>query len=119
MEIIEVSHSVANRYPGYIEMNKNLKKYPKLYKAILEHELSHTNKSWSLKDFKLDFVSKTKVNFFTLMKFMLSHPASFLQLSPILYSKKKGLIIDINLLIMYLIMFLVVTITIYFGVKYL
>ena len=119
MEIIEVSHSVANRYPNHIEINKHLKKYPHLLKPILEHELSHTDKPWSLKDFKLDFVSKSKIPFLNLIRFMFRHPASFLQLSPILYSKRKGLIIDINLLVMYLIMLLVFSTTIYIGVKYL
>ncbi|GAG82773.1 unnamed protein product [marine sediment metagenome] len=119
MEIIEVSHSIANRYSNHIEINKNLKKYPDLLKPILEHELSHTDKPWTFQDFKLDFVSKSKVPFLKLIKFMFRHPASFLQLSPILYSKRKGLIIDVNLLVMYLIMLLVFSITIYIGVKYL
>lgn len=119
MEIIEVSHSVANRYPDHIEINKHLKKYPELLKPILEHELAHTDKPWTFLDFKLDFVSKSKVPFLSLIKFMFRHPASFLQLSPILYSKRKGFIIDINLLVMYLIMFLVFSMTIYIGVRYL
>ena len=119
MKIIEVSHSIANRYSDHIEINKNLKKYPELLKPILEHEMSHTDKSWSFQDFKLDFFSKSKVNFFSLIKFMFKHPASFLQLSPIIYSKKNGLILDKNLLIMYSIMFLVFLITISVGVRYL
>lgn len=119
MEIIEVNHSIANRFDGYIEINKHLKKHPKLYEPILKHELSHTDKSWSWKDFKLDFISNSNVNPFSLIKFMFKHPASFLQFSPILYSKKKGFIIDINILLMYLLMASVFITTIYFGVNYL
>ncbi len=70
MKIIEVNHSIANRFDGYIEINENLKNYPKLYKPILEHELAHTNKTFTWHDFKLDFVSNTGVNYFELIKFM-------------------------------------------------
>ena len=119
MKVIEVNHSIANRFDGYIEMNKHLKKYPKLYEPILEHELSHTDKPFTWGDFKLDFLSNSRVNQWSLMKFMFKHPASFLQLSPFLYSKKKGFIIDINILLMYLLMIFVFISTIYFGVKYL
>ncbi len=119
MKIIEVDHSLANRFDGYIEINKNLKKYPKLLEPILNHELAHTDKSFTWKDFKLDFFSNSKVNQWDLLKFMFKYPSSFLQLSPILYSKKKGFIVDINLLIMYTTMFVVFILTIIFGVKYL
>lgn len=119
MKVIEVSHSIANRFDEYIEINKNLKKYPHLLQPIMEHELSHTDKTWSWKDFKLDFISNSNVNPFSLMKFMFRHPASFLQFSPILFSKKKGFIFDVNLFIMYFIMLLVFVSTIYLGVKYL
>ncbi len=119
MKIIEVNHSIANRFDGYIEVNKHLKKYPELYKPILKHELEHTNEVFTWKDFRLDFISNSHVSQFSLMKFMFKHPASFLQLSPILYSKKKGFIIDINILLMYLVMAAVFTATIYLGVNYL
>lgn len=119
MKIIEVDHSIANRFDGYIEINKNLKNYPKLLKPILEHELSHTNETFTWHDFKLDFISKTGVNYFDLFRFMLKHPRSFLQLSPLLYTKKKGFVIDINLFIMYSLFFLTFVGTIYFGSKYL
>lgn len=119
MKIIEVNHSIANRYDGYIEINKHLKNYPNLYNPILKHELSHTNKAWSLHDFKLDFFSNSHVDYWSLMKFMFKHPASLLQLSPILYSKKKGFVLDINLLIMFIMFILIFTLTIMFGVRYL
>ena len=118
MEIREVNHSIANRFDGYIEINKNLKKYPKLLEPILKHELAHTNKTFTWYDFKLDFVSNTNVNYLDLFKFMLKYPRSFLQLSPILIVKRK-LIVDINLFIIYSSFLLVFIGTIYWGVKYL
>ncbi len=119
IKIRYVNHSVANRFNNLIEINKHLRNYPKLLEPILEHELSHTNKAFTSYDLKLDFLSKNKLNYFYLMKFMFRHPLSFLQLSPILYSRKKGFIIDYNLLIMYFVMVLVFGLTIYFGGKYL
>ena len=119
MKIIYVDHSIANNFGGYIEVNKNLKDYPELLEPLLKHELSHTEKAWSLDDFKLDFFSNNNINHWSLIKFMFKNPKSFYQLSPILYSKEKGFVIDTNLLIMYLIMFTIFTLTIYFGVKYL
>ena len=119
MEIIEVDHSIANRFSDHIEINKHLKDYPKLLKPILQHELSHTSKAFTWHDFKLDFLSKTGVNYIDLLKFMIKHPKSFLHLSPIIYSTKKGFIYDINLFIMYSLFFLTFAGTIYFGGKYL
>lgn len=118
MEIIYTSHSIANRFSDRIEINKHLKKYPHLLNPILEHEQAHTNKFWSKEDFKMDFLSNSKVNHLSLIKFMFRHPLSFLQLSPIIFSR-KGFIIDVNLMIMYGIMLLTFMSTIYFGVKYL
>lgn len=119
MRIVEVNHSIANRFSNHIEINKHLRKYPELLEPILRHELEHSNKAWSFHDFKLDFFSHTNVSYIKLMKFMFRHPASFLQLSPIIYSKKKGFIIDINILLMYSAMLIVFIGTIYFGVNYL
>ena len=119
MKIIEVNHSIANRFKNHIEINENLKKYPKLYKPILKHELDHTSKVWSLHDLKLDMTSNTGVNYIQLIKFMFKHPRSFLQLSPILYTKKRGVIFDINLFIMYFVFILTFMTTIYLGVNYL
>jgi len=37
MDIVEVDYGIANRFNDRIEINKNLKDYPKLRKAILLH----------------------------------------------------------------------------------
>ena len=119
MDIRYVNHSIANRFNGYVEINKNLKKYPELLVPIIAHEMAHTDATWSMEDFKLDFFSNNKVNNWQLLKFMFKYPKSFLQLSPVLYTKKKGFIIDINLIIMYVVMITIFGLTIYLGVKYL
>jgi len=119
MEIRYVNHSVANRFNGYIEINENLKKYPHLLKPILEHELSHTDKAFSWEDFKLDFFSNNNISSWDMFKFMFKHPKSFLQLSPILYSRKKGWIIDFNLLVMFITIIAIFLLTMYIGGKYL
>jgi len=119
MEIKYVNHSVANRFNNSIEINKNLKKYPELLKPILEHEMEHTDAVWSVHDFKHDFFSNSEVNNWQLLKFMFKYPKSFLQFSPIIYSKKRGLVVDINLFILYFVMVVMFGLTIYLGVKYL
>ncbi len=118
MKIIEVNHSIANRYDGVIEINENLKKYPELYKPILKHELEHTDKPWSIKDFKLDFTSDTKVPQWKLLKFMFKHPRAFLQWSPILYNReRKAFVIDVNLFIMYFFMIGIFSLVLWLGGK--
>ena len=117
MEIRYVNTGIANNFDTHIEINENLKKYPNLLEPILKHELSHDKGRWSKKDFKLDFFSKSGVNSMELFKFMFKHPKSFSQLLPVIYRKKKGFIIDINLLIMYLIMITIFVVTISVGSK--
>lgn len=119
MKIRYVDHSIANRFKGYIEVNRNLKRYPELLKPILEHELAHTDENWSMKDFKLDFFSNSGIDHLKLFKFMIKYPRSFIQFLPIIYNKKKELIVDYNLLTMYLIMAFIFISTIYFGAKFL
>ena len=81
--------------------------------------MAHTDAAWSMEDFKLDFLSNNKVNNWQLLKFMFKYPKSFLQLSPVLYTRKKGFIIDINLIIMYFVMVTMFGLTIYLGWKHL
>lgn len=119
MEIKYVGHSIANRFSNSIELNKNLKKYPELLKPILKHELEHSDEFFTWHDFKHDFFSNSEVDSWELIKFMFKYPKSFLQLSPIIYSKKRGLVVDINLFILYFIMLVVLGSTIYLGVRYL
>ncbi len=119
MKIVDVNHGIANRFSNHIEINKNLRNYPNLLTPILKHEFAHTNKVISKKDFKLDFIFPETLHYKELFKFMFKHPKSFTQLLPIYWAKGKGFVYDINLTIMYLFMIGIITVTIWFGLKYL
>ncbi len=105
--IVDVGHGIANRFADAIEINKYLKAYPKLYFPILRHELSHSDKTFSFKDFSHDLNSENKVDRIQLLKFMFKHPKSFTQVLPFYYTPKRKIVIDINLVIVYLVMLLV------------
>ena len=119
LPIIEVDHGIANNFGTYIEINKHLRKYPKLLNPILEHENAHTNKKFSMEDFKLDFLMPQVIHYKELVKFMFKHPKSFTQLLPFYWIKQKGFVYDINMMVMYLMMISIFGGTIYFGGKYL
>ena len=118
LPIIEVNHGLANNFGTHIEINKHLRNYPELLNPILEHEFSHTDKAVTWQDFKLDFIMPQAIHYKQLFNFMIKHPRSFTQFAPIYWTRKKGFIYDFNLIVMYLIMFTIITSTIYFGVKY-
>lgn len=105
--IIAVNHGVANRFQDCIEVNKHLEKYPKLYFPIIKHELEHTDSFFSVKDFKHDINSENKVSQIQLLKFMFKYPKSFTQVLPFYYTPRRRLVFDINLSIVYLVMFLI------------
>ena len=104
--IIEVNHGIANRFGDSIEVNKHLIKYPKLYFPIIQHELSHID-NISKKDFEQDINSTHKIDQIQLLKFVFKHPKSLTQLLPFYYTKKRKFVYDINLVIVYSIMFLI------------
>lgn len=100
MEIRYVPHAIANNFGSYIELNENLKKYPDLHDALLKHELSHTHSQGFTKEDLIIDLTETGVKNKDLIRFMLKHPKSFLQLVP-LYKKSGVWIYDINLLIIW------------------
>lgn len=120
VELIYTNIGLANRfdYPNktIIELNKNLLKseYKNLHNALLTHEYSHSNKVISKQDFKVDFIESNS-NSLEVIRFMLKHPKSFTQLFPIYYSKERGFVYDINLIILYTILTLITTITAYIS----
>ncbi len=115
LSIVEVDYGIANNFGTHIEMNRHLKDYPTLYNPILKHELSHTDKIFSLEDMKLDFLQGSQVNNWELTKFMFQHPKSFTQLLPFYWTRKKGFVYDINMTVMYLIMFSIVSLSVIGG----
>jgi len=107
MEIVYTELGLANRFsnPDQIEINKHLKKEPELLAQILKHELGHTDKTFSAFDLKHDLTSGSGINNMKLFMFMLKHPKTFLQFSPMYYSKsRKKIIYDLNLGLYYLIL---------------
>lgn len=101
MNIEYINHSLGNNYGDEIELNENLKKYPKLHDSILNHELKHTKKVFSFFDLKHDIV-ESKVNSKDLLFFMFKHPKSFYQLLPFYWTRKRGFVYDINLILIYI-----------------
>jgi len=69
-----------------IQLNKNLKKYPKLRKQVLAHEFLHWNSRGWFDDFKIDFY-----DLFNFKKgreqlsFCIKHPKSLLANSPVFF----------------------------------
>lgn len=115
LPIIEVDHGIANRFSDHIEINKNLKNYPDIMKAVLGHELSHTDAVWSWEDFKLDMFT-TQVPPTRMAQFIIQNPKAITQLLPIYYTKGQ-LIYDINLGIIYLIFGGLTFLTCYLALK--
>lgn len=93
--IIYVDWGLANNFGSFIELHKDLKDYPDLHEKILKHELSHTNKTFSWTDFKLDFNLKEGLDF-NLIKFILARPRTWIQFLPIYWQGGKGFVYDIN-----------------------
>ncbi len=58
---------LANNYGDVIELNSGLKKYPKLERQILRHELGHS-KNFSMNDLTHD-LTENKVDFIQLTKY--------------------------------------------------
>ena len=101
MKLVYVEGGIANRFPdGTIEMNKHLKDYPKLHRAILDHELRHTDKAFSKKDLINDF-RPSKISQKDMISFMIKYPKSLSQFLPFYWTKKHGFVYDINLIIFY------------------
>lgn len=114
--IVFVRHGIANRFKDRIEVNEGLKKYPKLLRLIISHELSHTDKSFSFKDLFLDIGIPTTERK-SLFKFMITNPASFTQVFPFYISKGK-FIYDINMIIIYSFLLMIIIGAIYLVYRF-
>jgi len=103
MEIKYIDYGIGNRVGNTIFLNKNLKKYPALYNAVLDHEKKHSG-NYSKKDFLLDFHNRelrgVKGEYF---RFILENPRSWINFFPIIKLGNKWCI-DISLTLFWLIM---------------
>lgn len=116
MRINYVDWGMANRFSDFIEINKNLKKYPHLLEPILEHELQHTDSIISKKDLKIDFLERQPF-LLDRIKFMIKYPKSLIQFLPIYYTRKHGFIYDVNMILMYSFFIFIISISIIIGLK--
>jgi hypothetical protein len=120
LQIKEVNYGVSNYYGTYIEINKDLKNYPRLYEYVLSHEKGHKDSEDLLHEFnfikplkKID-TNKSPNNplynlwmLLGLLWFCIIHPSTWIDLSPIQY-RNKEFIFDNNLAILYVIIFVLI-----------
>jgi len=102
MKIEYSDWGLANRIGNTIILNKNLKNNPWLHQILLEHEEGHGDTLGF--DIKYDFKSLTQTTLKELtmrIAFMIKHPKSLIQISPIWIYKGRPYL-DASLIIMYL-----------------
>ena len=99
-EVEFVKWGWADRYPGKNKdtlcINRNFKKYPDMLKKIIKHELSHDHGKNTTKDFMIDLTIGSQISFYDQLLFMIKCPTTMAALLPVRYSKKRGLIVDLN-----------------------
>ena len=117
LNIVYRNWGISDRFnDGTIELNKNLNKYPKLKKAILAHEIGHTDQpGFTRKDFLHDISSPDKIDNFAMMTFIIKHPSSLVQFLPFYYHKQRGMVFDANMIIVYSVMGIISLIGVVIG----
>jgi len=116
MKIEYVKWGLASNFGDVIELNENLRHYPELLNPILAHELGHTDKPFTMQDLMLDITSTHDINQKKLIKFMIKHPKSLTQLLPIYFSKSRGIVYDLNLILGYVMYICLILLGIVIGV---
>lgn len=97
-----VTRGLANHFGGHIELHQDLIHYPKLQRAILNHEAKHTEHSWSIKDLFHDLKDDSlRGHRGVLWRFVLRRPSTWYQFLP-LYKREGEWVLDVSLLIGYL-----------------
>ena len=109
-KIVLVDYGLANNFGDRIEINKDLKRYPKLYNYVLKHELSHTDKDFSMQDIKNDLKINIPISL-KLLSFIIRRPKIWYEFLPI-YKRKNKLIYDINLIFSYILIIILILILI-------
>jgi hypothetical protein len=75
-----VNYGIGNTFKDRIELNKALKKYPKLHDKVLQHELKHYNKE--------ENVDLKEHQGWQMNKFIITHPSTWVQYLPVWYKNK-------------------------------
>ena len=89
-KIYYVKYGIANRMKNQIiEVHQKLlcEKYKPLLLEIVEHEMKHSDKGYSRKDFILDTKGFKHRRLYNL--FIITTPSAWLQFSPLYYSRGK------------------------------
>lgn len=94
MRVIYSDWGLANYYKDYIEINRDLKYNKKLRDYVIKHELGHKQGFDLLHEF--DF----KKELFLLFPFIIKHPKTWIDFSPIQLRNNK-IIYDLNILMLY------------------
>jgi len=117
--IVERGWGISDRFPNNeIRINKHLHEYPELLEGILNHEVKHTrHQGFTKKDLVHDLATKNQYSQWQLMKFCLRHPLALLQAVPIYYTRKDGIVFDINAMITMAIVLGFVGIAIWIGLS--
>ena len=81
--IKEINYGIAFYSDRGIEVNKNLKKYPKLYNQVMEHEIKHSNSKSGLYDLWIDFKDMFQIKKrLMIIGFCIRHPKALIADSP-------------------------------------
>lgn len=101
MEVKYIDYGIGNRVGDKIYLHKKLKNNPKLHDAVLRHEREH-NSDPNISDLKLDLRNEHLDGIRgTFYWFVLSHPSTWVNFSPIMKLNGKWCI-DINLSLFWL-----------------
>lgn len=89
VKIKEVSYGIASRCGDVIRINNKLNDYPELRQAIIDHEMHHSP-NYSFDDLSMEFcipqLRGLKLQYY---KFIITHPNSWTEYSPIIIEDKK------------------------------
>jgi len=108
LKVKYVNKGIANFFGNYVEINIALKGNKKLRDYIIKHELGHSEKFDLLHEFKIDWKIIP-----SLIWFILKHPSTWRDFSPIQFRDKK-IIYDLNLSILYAILISLIILAILF-----
>jgi len=101
-----IDWGIGNRVGNTIYLNKNLKQYPRLHKAILEHEKNHSD-DWELKDLVMDLqIDELKGLKGKYYWFVLTHPKSWVNFLPVMKIEGRWCV-DPDIIISWILMIII------------
>lgn len=81
---------VVDKDKRYIQLNRNLRKYPKLRKQVLNHELKHLHTQSGMGQFMVDFKDSFNLSMQKgIISFCLRHPSALACQLPVMMNKGK------------------------------